>query len=100
MTVAMDKLPEDWLFVTLNRIEERQGVHAAEMRLGLQEIRTNAANHALADSQFEGDIKGRVKALEVAALERSGLRQRLESGLIASGMFGLAEWVKHLQGWK
>lgn len=96
MTHAMDKLPEDWLFVTLNRIEDAQTRHAAEFRLGLQEIRTLQAKHELDDKAVEG----RVKTLEDKQGERSVFRQHLESTLVATGVIAFYEGAKHLAGWK
>jgi hypothetical protein len=94
--MTMDKLPEDWLFVTLNRIEEAQGRHAAEMRLGFQSVREVAAKHELADAAVEA----RVTALEKAAGESSTFKRSLEMVAISSGLMAAWDAVKYLKGWK
>lgn len=99
MTIVMDELPKDWLFVTLSRIEDQQTRHAAEMRLGFQEIRTNAAAHELADSKVEARVTASEKAIaDIAAraLQTSASRQRIEVAVIAGAITAVIEGAKAL----
>lgn len=92
----MDKLPEDWLFVTLNRIEDAQARHAGEMRLGFESVRAAQAKHELEDALVAADVR----TLKQQASERSTFGTHLQTLLISTGLVAGWEGVKHLAGWK
>ena len=67
----MEKLPEDWLFVTLNEIKDGQLRHAAEMRLSFEKINVRAEQikadlieHEKSDLETQGKIDKRLEKME------------------------------------
>lgn len=92
----MDKLPEDWLFVTLNRIEKRMDDHGVKMQVGFDEIKRAQQAHELDDKEW----KNRVANLEEKQTHRSMFTQSVHTTLIATGLVASWEAVKHFAGWK
>lgn len=99
----MEKLPEDWLFVTLNEIKDGQTRHAAEMRQGFQEIRKAQMDHELDDQKWKGEVVrvvDRVDDLVKRQDDASTFTRGLHTTFIASGLLAAWEGVKHFAGWK
>lgn len=91
----MEKLPEDWLYVSLSRIESRMDEHGREMRKGFQDIREAQKDHEIDDEQW----KGRVKALEDQQDDRSTFGRSVHTSIIAAVFIAVWEGVKHVLGW-
>lgn len=92
----MDKLPEDWLFATLNRIEEAQSRHASEMRMGFETVRRTQSDHELEDS----GVQARVVALEKQLNASSDFKRSAQMLAVSTGLLAIWEGVKHLSGWR
>lgn len=91
----MEKLPEDWLFVTLNDIKDGQTRHAAEMRAGFEAIRKAQTDHEIDDERW----KARVKSLEDKQDDRSLFSRNVHTSIIAAVFIAIWEGVKHVLGW-
>lgn len=76
-------------------MEEQQTRHAAEMRIGMHEIRETMAKHQIDDALIAADVH----ELKARIAQTSDAKRHVYTLLLSTGLVAAWEGTKHFMGW-